>query len=71
MLRAITRLPATDLSSQRPPRYLDLDPGRKLQYLGPLSANGAYSVALEYFLGEAATKSDTAELTLDRNCPEV
>lgn len=67
----ITRLPAADLSNERPPRYLDLDPGRKLQYLGPLWANGAYSVALEYFLGEAATKSDTAELTLDRSCPDL
>ena len=56
----ITRLPATDLDNRRPPYYLDLDAGRKLQYLGPLTANGAYSVALEYFFGEAATKSVTA-----------
>jgi hypothetical protein len=67
----ITRHPGTDLANQRPPRYLDLDAGRKVQYLGPLAANGSYSVALEYFFGEAATKSDTAELTLDRNCPEL
>jgi hypothetical protein len=67
----VTRLPAADLGNQRSPRYLDLDPGRKLQYLGPLSANGDYSIELQYFFGEAATKSVTAELTLDRTCPAV
>jgi hypothetical protein len=67
----ITRQPTTDLNNRRPPSYLDLDAGRKLQYLGTLSANGAYSVALEYFLGESATKSVTAELILDRNCPTI
>ena len=51
---------------QRPPYQLDLDTGRTLQLF---SENGTYHVTLQYFFGQANTKSTTAQFTLDRRCP--
>jgi hypothetical protein len=53
----------------RPPYYFDLDPGRKLQFLGPVFDNGTYSLTLEWFVGQGQRRTATAEFTLDRNCP--
>jgi hypothetical protein len=54
---------------QRPPYQLDLNTGRTLQLLGPIFENGTYQVTLEYFFGQANTKSTAAQFTLDRRCP--
>lgn len=53
----------------RPPYYLDLDPGRKLQFLGPVFDNGTYSLVLEWFVGNGQQRQTKVEFTLDRNCP--
>jgi hypothetical protein len=54
---------------QRPPYQLDLNAGRTLQFLGPIFDNGTYQVTLEYFFGQAQTKSTAAQFTLARRCP--
>jgi hypothetical protein len=57
----------------RAPYYLDLDPGRKLQFLGPIFENGAYEVELKYdFSGpKGEGKSAAGQLTLARACPPI
>lgn len=53
---------------ERAPYYLDLNPGRTLQYLGPVRENGTYDLALESsFSGPMADKT-SASFTLARSC---
>jgi hypothetical protein len=54
----------------RPPYYLDLNPGRKLQFLGPVVDNGTYSLNLEWFVGAGEVRKASAEFTLARDCPQ-
>lgn len=50
------------------PYYLDLNPGRTLQYLGPIRANGDYAMELtSSFSGPMADKT-TVAFTLARSC---
>lgn len=52
----------------RAPYYLDLNPGRTLQFLGPVRDNGTYDLALESsFSGPMADKT-SATFTLARSC---
>jgi hypothetical protein len=64
----VNLVPASQFG-QRAPYYLDLNTGRTLQFLGPIFDNGTYEVTLEYFFGQAKTKSTAARFTLDRRCP--
>jgi hypothetical protein len=59
------------LAIQRAPYYLDLDPGRALQYLGPERGNGTLSVAVTTGVGGLQTKAGIAKATLvlARSCP--
>jgi hypothetical protein len=52
----------------RPPYYLDLNPGRTLQFLGPMRGNGTWNLELQYFLGKAEQHVAKATLMLDRTC---
>jgi hypothetical protein len=65
----VSAVPAPQFGG-RPPYYLDLDTGRTLQFLGPLPDNGTYRVKLDYFLGQAESRSTAADFTLARSCPQ-
>ena len=53
---------------ERAPYYLDLNPGRTLQFLGPIRDNGTYDLELvSSFSGPMADKT-SARFTLARSC---
>ncbi len=65
---AVTRHPAAGGEFHNAPYQIDLDPGRTLQYLGPIFANGRYELHFVWgFMGPAENKTD-AEFTLARSC---
>ncbi|HUA33601.1 MAG TPA: hypothetical protein VMA09_08340 [Candidatus Binataceae bacterium] len=64
----IVEHPARGGEFSRAPYYLDIDPGRRLQNLGPIFDNGSYDVRLDYHYAEGATKETSATLILDRTC---
>lgn len=64
----IVEHPARGGEFSRAPYYLDIDPGRRLQNLGPIFDNGTYDVRLDYHYAEGATKTTSATLILDRTC---
>ena len=66
---AVARHPANGGSFANAPYYLDIDPGRTLQFLGPIFENGAYDVQLEYDYSLGEGKKDAASFVLARNCP--
>jgi hypothetical protein len=53
----------------RAPYYIDLNPGRTLQVLGPVFENGSYDMAFEYNYAQGATQKLTASFELSRSCP--
>jgi hypothetical protein len=55
----------------RAPYYLDLDSGRKLQFLGPTFDNGTYDLKLVYDYSHGSKKSATGQFVLARQCPKV
>ena len=65
---AVTRRPATGGQFENAPYYLDLDPGRTLQMLGPIYENGSYDVRLEYDYNLGQGKTDFANFVLARMC---
>jgi len=65
----VTRRPATGGQFENAPYYLDLDPGRTLQLLGPIYENGSYDVRLEYDYSLGEGKNDSAGFVLARDCP--
>jgi hypothetical protein len=52
----------------RAPYYLDLDTGRKLQFLGPIVDNGTYEIEVAYGLTERSPAKVSATFVLDRTC---
>ena len=54
---AVTRHPATGGQFQNAPYYLDLDPGRTLQFLGPIFENGSYDIRFQYDYSLARQKA--------------
>jgi uncharacterized protein (DUF2141 family) len=66
---AVTRHPASGGSFDNAPYYLDLDPGRTLQFLGPIFENGSYDVHFEYDYALGEPKTDSARFVLSRSCP--
>jgi len=66
---SVTRRPATGGQFDNAPYYLDLDPGRTLQLLGPIYENGSYDVHLEYDYNLGQGKTDFANFVLARRCP--
>jgi hypothetical protein len=65
----LIRHPATGGNFTNAPYYLDINPGRTLQYLGPTFENGSYELKLTWGLGQAQNLSASASFTLARNCP--
>jgi len=53
---------------ERAPYQLNFDPGRVLQYLGPVFDNGTYELTIEYFFGQGVPHRVSATLVLDRHC---
>lgn len=66
---AVTRHPASGGQFNNAPYYLDLDPGRTLQLLGPIFENGTYDVHFEYDYSLGEPKTDSATFVLARSCP--
>jgi hypothetical protein len=66
---AVIRHPAAGGTFQNAPYYLDINPGRNLQFLGPIVENGRYDMRLTWGLGGASNPETSASFTLARNCP--
>jgi len=66
---AVTRHPASGGQFHNAPYYLDLDPGRTLQFLGPIFENGSYDVRFKYDFSLGQGKALSASFTLARSCP--
>ena len=60
--------PARGGEFSRAPYQLDIDPGRRLQNLGPIFENGTYDVRLDYHYAQGETKTTSATLILNRTC---
>lgn len=67
----VIRHPASGGRFANAPYYLDINPGRTLQFLGPISENGTYDMRLTWGLGGAQNPATSASFTLARNCPSV
>jgi hypothetical protein len=64
---AVTGHPAAGGEFHNAPYQIDLDPGRTLQYLGPIFDNGRYELHLTWAVGQAENKAD-GQFTLARSC---
>jgi hypothetical protein len=65
----ITEHPATGGSIDRAPYYIDLNPGRTLQYLGPIFQNGKYDLLFQYDYSLGTGQKVSGGFALARNCP--
>jgi hypothetical protein len=68
---AVTRHPASGGNFENAPYYLDLNPGRTVQFLGPSIDNGKYDVLFSYDYNLGAGQKVSASFTLARTCPPV
>lgn len=68
---AVTRHPASGGNFENAPYYLDLNPGRTVQFLGPSIDNGKYDVLFSYDYNLGAGYKVSASFTLARTCPPV
>jgi len=66
----VTRHPAAGGTFENAPYYLDINPGRNLQFLGPIFDNGKYDLKLTWGLGGRTNPETTSSFTLARNCPQ-
>jgi len=64
----ITRHPAAGGDFTNAPYYLDLNPGRTLQTMGPIYDNGAYDVVFSYDYSTGQGQKTSAKLVLNRSC---
>ena len=67
----VTRHPARGGQFENAPYYLDLDPGRTLQFLGPIFENGSYDVRLQYDFSQGEGKTASTRFVLARSCPST
>jgi hypothetical protein len=65
----ITERRADSTQRARAPYHLNLDSGRKLQFLGPIVDNGTYELALSYGLAQKNPLTASGRFVLDRRCP--
>jgi len=68
---AVTRHPASGGNFENAPYYLDLNPGRTVQFLGPSIDNGKYDILFSYDYNLGAGQKVSASFTLARTCPPV
>jgi hypothetical protein len=54
---------------ERAPYYLDLNPGRTLQVLGPVFDNGSYDLKAEWGFAGPNRSSTSSSFRLQRSCP--
>jgi hypothetical protein len=66
---AVTRHPATGGNFANAPYYLDLNPGRTVQFLGPSIDNGTYDISFTYDYNLGPGQKASASYTLARTCP--
>jgi len=64
----ITRHPVTGGDFENAPYYLDLNPGRTLQNMGPIFDNGTYDVVFSYDYNTGQGQKTSAKLALNRSC---
>jgi hypothetical protein len=64
----ITRHPAAGGDFTGAPYYIDLDPGRTLQNMGPIFDNGTYDIVFSYDYNTGQGHKTSAKLILNRNC---
>jgi hypothetical protein len=67
----VTSHPASGGEFKRAPYYLDLNPGRTLQFLGPIVDNGTYDLDFSYDYALGHGKSASGTFVLARACPPV
>jgi hypothetical protein len=60
---------ATGNTIDRAPYYIDLNPGRTLQFLGPVFDNGSYDMLFTYDYSLGPGQKTTGSFKLARNCP--
>ena len=60
---------ASGSTIDRAPYYIDLNPGRTLQFLGPVFDNGSLDMVFEYDYSLGAGQKRMGSFTLSRNCP--
>jgi hypothetical protein len=65
---AVIRHPASGGRFENAPYQLDINPGRRLQYLGPIFDNGTYEMHLTWGFGQALNPETAANFTLSRSC---
>lgn len=66
----VTRQPASGGRFEDAPYYIDLNAGRTLQTLGPIFANGAYSLKLLSGMQTAKSVGSSGGFILARSCPQ-
>jgi hypothetical protein len=64
----VTEHPVLRGQIDRAPYYLDLNPGRTLQFLGPIFDNGSYDILLTYDYSLGSGEKAAASFVLARNC---
>ena len=64
----ITEERANGFAVARAPYQLDFNPGRVVQFLGPIFENGTYTLKIEYHVIQGTPVETEASLILDRSC---
>ena len=64
----VTRHPAAGGNFENAPYYLDVNPGRTIQTLGPIFDNGSYDVVFTYDFSLGKGQTTSAKFVLDRSC---
>lgn len=64
----VTENRANGFEVARAPYYLDFDPGRVVQFLGPIFDNGTYKLKIEYYIAQGTPAQTAASIVLDRSC---
>jgi hypothetical protein len=64
----VTRHPAAGGDYENAPYYLDVNPGRTIQTLGPIFDNGSYDVVFTYDFSLGKGQTTSAKFVLARSC---
>jgi hypothetical protein len=64
----VTRHPAAGGNFEDAPYYLDVNPGRTVQNLGPIFDNGSYDVVFTYDFSLGKGQTSRAKFVLARSC---
>jgi hypothetical protein len=64
----VTRHPARGGTFQDAPYYIDLNPGRTLQFIGPIFEDGTYDLVFSWGFAGAHQSQSRGSFTLARGC---